>query len=186
MHNLFLKVFFKTLYKLQQIHADPNPGNFLFMEDGKLGMIDFGCVKKVDKSFLVSYNSLHLNLLNNVPDEVLVEQYVKLGMIAEDTPEKMLLFYTEVIKPLDRLYLEPLLEDSYDFLVHNDFSKRGFESVFKVQQKQFNSVHQVNEKYIFLNRTLLGYYSMFEKMGAKINTSFVKELISTFSGEDND
>src|SRR5699024_5761473 len=32
------------------IHADAHPGNFLFRNDGRLGVIDFGCVKKFPES----------------------------------------------------------------------------------------------------------------------------------------
>jgi predicted unusual protein kinase regulating ubiquinone biosynthesis (AarF/ABC1/UbiB family) len=178
--QLIFDSFFYSLYTFKRIHADPNPGNFLFLEDGKLGLIDFGCVKQIDDDFLQGYNALHLDLLTNVSDEELVPHYLNLGMITQDTPEKMLDFYREVIKPLDRLYIEPLSTESYDFKVHNDFSKRGFECVFEVQKKQYHSVHQVNEGYIFLDRTLLGYYALFEKMGARIETGYVKSLMEEY------
>jgi hypothetical protein len=34
--------------RLQALHADPHPGNYLFRPDGHIGMIDFGCVKRFD------------------------------------------------------------------------------------------------------------------------------------------
>lgn len=178
--QLIFDSFFDALYTLNRIHADPNPGNFLFLEDGKLGLIDFGCVKQVDDDFLKSYTALHLDLLNSAEDEILVGHYHALGMIAEDIPSKMLHFYQEVIKPLDTLYIEPLKRESYDFSVHNDFSKRGFEAIFEVQKKQYHSVHQLNEQFLFLDRTLLGYYALFEKMGAKIETKYVKNLMKGY------
>ncbi|MCF6244488.1 MAG: AarF/ABC1/UbiB kinase family protein [Sulfurovum sp.] len=175
--QLIFDSFFHALYKLKSIHADPNPGNFLFMQGGKLGLIDFGCVKKVEDDFLKQYNQLHLNLLENEDDMSIITQYLTLGMIEEQSEKEMLQFYREVIKPLDTLYKEPLIDDSYDFKVHKDFSKRGFEMVFEVQQKQFHSVHKLNEQFLFINRTLLGYYALFEKMGARIETGYVKELM---------
>jgi hypothetical protein len=33
---------------LRTLHADPHPGNYLFQPDGRIGMIDFGCVKRFD------------------------------------------------------------------------------------------------------------------------------------------
>ena len=183
--QLIFDSFFHALYHLKRIHADPNPGNFIFMEDKKLGLIDFGCIKKINVDFLDSYNALHLDLLRNESDEILIEHYIKLGMITKDSTENMLTFYREVIKPLDRLYIEPIASEVYDFSVHKDFSKRGFECIFEVQKKQFNSVHQVNEEYIFLDRTLLGYYAIFEKMGAKIETKFVRQLMKDFEGKKN-
>lgn len=175
--QLIFDSFFYTLYTLERIHADPNPGNFLFMDEGKLGLIDFGCVKYVDKDFLKCYTALHLSLLGGAKDEELVPHYAGFGMIKQDTEENMLHFYREVIKPLDRLYIEPLMDDSYDFKINNNFSKKGFERIFEVHAKQYHSVHQVNEEYLFLDRTLLGYFAMFEKMGAKIETRYVKELM---------
>lgn len=175
--QLIFDSFFYALYNLKRIHADPNPGNFLFMDDGKLGLIDFGCVKKVDEDFLTRYTTLHRSLLEGANDEEIIPHYVGFGMIKEDTEENMLHFYQEVIKPLDRLYIEPLMDDSYDFKVNSDFSKKGFEAIFEVHAKQYHSVHQINEEYLFLDRTLLGYFAMFEKMGAKIETNYVKKLM---------
>jgi predicted unusual protein kinase regulating ubiquinone biosynthesis (AarF/ABC1/UbiB family) len=178
--QLIFDSFFHALYTLKRIHADPNPGNFLFMQGGKLGLIDFGCVKCVEDDFLAQYNQLHLNLLKENDDLSIVKQYLTLGMIEEQSEEEMLKFYTEVIKPLDTLYKEPLVGDSYDFKENNDFSKRGFEMIFEVQQKQFNSVHKLNEQFLFINRTLLGYYALFEKMDAKIETGYVKEMMKGY------
>ncbi len=175
--QLIFDSFFHSLYNLKRIHADPNPGNFLFMAEGKLGLIDFGCVKQVDANFLHLYNQLHLNLLENKDDTTVIQHYITLGMIEESNEKEMLHFYTQVIKPLDTLYKEPLAEESYDFKENNDFSKRGFDMIFEVQQKQFHSVHKLNEQFLFINRTLLGYYALFEKMGAKIETEYVKKLM---------
>ena len=168
--------FFMSLYHLQTIHADPNPGNFIFMDNGKLGLIDFGCVKRIDSEFLTTFSKLHVSLMDGVSDEDITQQYANLNMIDEDTSHKMLEFYQEVIKPLDRIYMEIFQEDSYDFKENNDFSERGFNTILEVQKKQITAVHNMNEDYIFVDRTLLGYYNMFEKMEATIDTRFAKKL----------
>jgi len=178
--QLIFDSFFDSLYNLKRIHADPNPGNFLFMDDAKLGLIDFGCIKRVEGVFLKQYLNLHISLLEGENDTQSVEQYFELGMIEEDTKENMLYFYQEVIKPLDTLYKEPLVHDHYDFKANSDFSKRGFKMIFEVQQKQFHSVHKLNEQFLFLNRTLLGYYALFEKMEATIDTRKVKALMREY------
>ena len=178
--QLIFDSFFDALYRLQRIHADPNPGNFIFMKDGKLGLIDFGCVKTISKTFLTQYNQLHLNLIDHKADTDIVPHYVDLGMISLESESQMLQFYQEVIKPLDTLYKEPLIDDSYDFSIQKDFSKRGFEMIFEVQQKQTHSVHKLNEQFLFINRTLLGYYALFEKMGAKIDVRKVKGMMRTY------
>ena len=175
--QLVFDSFFMGLYHMQMIHADPNPGNFIFMEKGQLGLIDFGCVKKLDDEFLETFSKLHVSLMDKVDDQEITEQYANLKMIDRDTPEKMLEFYQEVIKPLDRIYIEIFEEDTYDFKEHNDFSERGFKTIMEVQKKNITAVHNMNEDYIFVDRTLLGYYAMFEKMEAKIDTRFAKRLV---------
>ena len=175
--QLIFDSFFLGLYHLQMIHADPNPGNFIFMENKKLGLIDFGCVKKLDDAFLTSFSKLHVSLMDKLPDEEITKLYAHLKMIDEDTPEKMLEFYQEVIKPLDRIYIEIFNEDHYDFKKNSDFSERGFNTIMEVQKKSITAVHNMNEEYIFVDRTLLGYYSMFEKMEATIDTRFAERLV---------
>jgi predicted unusual protein kinase regulating ubiquinone biosynthesis (AarF/ABC1/UbiB family) len=178
--QLIFDSFFISLYELKTVHADPNPGNFIFMDEGRLGMIDFGCVKRFDEEFLHSFSKLHHALIMKEDDMVLVEQYHDLDMIDRDTDEKMLEFYLNVIKPLDRIYIEIFEGDSYDFKESNEFSKRGFETIMRVQQTQIEAVHKINAEYIFLDRTLLGYYAMFEQMGAKIDTRFAKKLVERY------
>ena len=175
--QLIFNSFFMGLYHIQMIHADPNPGNFIFMADKKLGLIDFGCVKKLDDAFLTSFSKLHVALMDEIPDEEVTQQYAAMGMIDYEEKEKMLEFYLEVIKPLDRIYIEIFHGDSYDFKENSDFSKRGFETIMEVQKKQITAVHNMNEDYIFVDRTLLGYYAMFEKMEATIDTRFAEKLI---------
>ena len=46
------------VFTLSTIHADPNPGNFLFREDGRLGIIDFGCVKNLSPTFVKAIGHL--------------------------------------------------------------------------------------------------------------------------------
>jgi len=175
--QLIFNSFFMGLYHIQMIHADPNPGNFIFMADKKLGVIDFGCVKKLDDAFLTSFSKLHVALMDEISDEEVTQQYAAMGMIDYEEKEKMLEFYLEVIKPLDRIYIEIFHGDSYDFKENSDFSKRGFETIMEVQKKQITAVHNMNEDYIFVDRTLLGYYAMFEKMEATIDTRFAEKLI---------
>lgn len=37
------------------IHADPHPGNFLVLPDGRLGVLDFGATKRLSEAFAATY-----------------------------------------------------------------------------------------------------------------------------------
>jgi predicted unusual protein kinase regulating ubiquinone biosynthesis (AarF/ABC1/UbiB family) len=39
------RLFFFQLFRVQALHADPHPGNYLFNHDGSISLVDFGCVK---------------------------------------------------------------------------------------------------------------------------------------------
>ncbi len=39
------RMFFHQLFRVQALHADPHPGNYLLNTDGTIGLVDFGCVK---------------------------------------------------------------------------------------------------------------------------------------------
>ena len=39
------RLFFFQLFRVQALHADPHPGNYLLNRDGTIGLVDFGCVK---------------------------------------------------------------------------------------------------------------------------------------------
>jgi len=175
--QILFNSFFISLYELKRVHADPNPGNFIFMDKMRLGLIDFGCVKEIDDEFLRSYTALHLALIDGADDSVVVKLYRELGMIDDGSMEEMLLFYTTIIKPLDRIYIEIFMEDSYSFKEHRGYSKRGFEAILKVQREQIGAVDKFNQEYLFIDRTLLGYYAIFEKLEATIDSSFAKIIM---------
>jgi len=89
----------------------------------------------------------------------------------------MVEFYQSAIKPLDRIYIEIFEGEKFDFKANSDFSQRGFNIIMDVQKNQRHAVHKMNADYIFVDRTLLWYYNMFEKMEATIDTRFAQRLI---------
>jgi aarF domain-containing kinase len=43
-----LRAWYRMMYAGRLLYADMHPGNYLFMEDGRLGVIDFGCMVEFD------------------------------------------------------------------------------------------------------------------------------------------
>jgi predicted unusual protein kinase regulating ubiquinone biosynthesis (AarF/ABC1/UbiB family) len=48
-------LFFFQLFRVQALHADPHPGNYLLNSDGTIGLIDFGCVKHLKPQVIKCY-----------------------------------------------------------------------------------------------------------------------------------
>jgi predicted unusual protein kinase regulating ubiquinone biosynthesis (AarF/ABC1/UbiB family) len=61
---------FGSIYHLQHFNADPHPGNYILLDDGRVAFLDFGMTKKLDR------------------EQILLEQRVIDAAIAED-PEAL-------------------------------------------------------------------------------------------------
>ena len=44
---------FGSIYHLQHFNADPHPGNYILMADGRVAFLDFGMTKKLDHEQIV-------------------------------------------------------------------------------------------------------------------------------------
>src|SRR5712691_9448017 len=50
-----LELFTFQLLILETLHADPHWGNYLFNDDGTIGLVDFGCVKHLGSDLVASF-----------------------------------------------------------------------------------------------------------------------------------
>jgi predicted unusual protein kinase regulating ubiquinone biosynthesis (AarF/ABC1/UbiB family) len=55
-----VRSFLRMLYGFRAIHADPHPGNYLFTPDGRVGLLDFGCVRRFSLPWIVDYGGCGL------------------------------------------------------------------------------------------------------------------------------
>jgi len=53
------------------VHADPHPGNFMVMPDGRLGVLDFGSVKRFSREFFQGHRDVFHLVLEQQPIDVL-------------------------------------------------------------------------------------------------------------------
>lgn len=66
-------------------HADPHPGNFLVLPDGRLALLDFGMVQTLRPATRAALSETIQAALRGRLDEV-VEGFYRLGLVAPDTP----------------------------------------------------------------------------------------------------
>ncbi len=50
--EIVFRFFFTTLLRLRRCSGDPHPGNYLLLEDGKVGFLDFGLMRVVPQTYL--------------------------------------------------------------------------------------------------------------------------------------
>ncbi len=53
--NSLAELYYRQVFEFRTLHSDPHPGNFLFEEDGTIGLIDYGCIKRFDEFWIATY-----------------------------------------------------------------------------------------------------------------------------------
>lgn len=162
-------------HELRAVHADPHPGNFLITPEGKLGVIDFGCVKEMPEDFYYPFFSLiSSDLLEN--KEETIKAFRLLEMIHKtDTPEQIEFFYG-MYKQMISLFAKPYINDHFDFGKIAFFDELyGFgEKISKMPEfKQPRGV----KHFIYINRTNFGLYSILHELKATVKTDAYKPHI---------
>jgi predicted unusual protein kinase regulating ubiquinone biosynthesis (AarF/ABC1/UbiB family) len=56
--EIVLRFFFGTLAHLGRASGDPHPGNYLLLDDGRVGFLDFGLMRVVDPAYLAAEHAI--------------------------------------------------------------------------------------------------------------------------------
>jgi len=160
--QLIYELFIHSVIELGRVHADPNPGNYLFKENGTLSLIDFGCVKRLGKRFRQKLPPLLYAFYIDDLDEI-VQAYSDLGMRL--TPEYSG-DYEKVLRPFGEWLSRPVREPYFDFKQNSDYTSSGLPVLKGLTENPF--LESVEEDFIFFDRTLYGLFKIFERLEAKV------------------
>ncbi len=72
-------------YIHRAIHADPHPGNYLFTPDGRVGILDFGCVRRFDLRWMSAYAGCGFTTRDNNKAGCM-QHSVEIGALMEPDP----------------------------------------------------------------------------------------------------
>jgi predicted unusual protein kinase regulating ubiquinone biosynthesis (AarF/ABC1/UbiB family) len=161
------------------IHADTHPGNFFFRDDGKLGVIDFGCVKKFSEEFTQNYMQLLPTHLQQ-DEEKIRELYLKLDIIKENpkNPKKEEEFF-RFCKAYGDTYAQPYMGNEFDF---GDPSFK--EQIYRfAKEMPIQNEPRGDKNFIYSTKVHMGLYSILMKLKAQINTKRSKEITQTVLDE---
>ncbi len=156
------------------VHADTHPGNFLFTYEGELGVIDFGCVKLFPDEFFTNYLKLLPTHLAN-DQEAIRNLYVKLDVINPDAKEQdRETEYYNFARNYGIMFSKPYKYDVFDFSDPKfDAEIRHFTKEAPLSNELRGSKH-----FLYTSRVHTGLYSILIKLGAQINTTGAKEILS--------
>jgi predicted unusual protein kinase regulating ubiquinone biosynthesis (AarF/ABC1/UbiB family) len=142
------------------LHADPNLANFAFLEDGRVVVYDFGCVKRVPVALAASYA------------ELLVAAAEGRGLDIPDILQRMGLYMndgsalpSEVIDPYVEMFGEILrASPPYTFGDDEDLYRRIFDLGMSNWQRSTDM--QFPEDAIFVDRAFGGHFGNISRLRA--------------------
>lgn len=115
--QLLFDTFMQCAWGLQRLQADPHPGNYLFMDEGQLGLLDFGCTRTLSPLFCAQAANAWKAALRAPKDTVaLREAYLALDLIDPALDQQR--FETELLPALagwQDWQCLPLKSPVYDF-----------------------------------------------------------------------
>lgn len=157
--------------KLRVIHADPHPGNFLFNDKGEIGVIDFGCVKKIPEDFYKKYFQLiNPEYFNN--DEKLEELFYYLEFLNKDDSEETKKMFFNIFKESLHLLIYPFTLKHFDFSNEEYFNKiyaKG-EELSKSKDIRKGGAARGSKHILYINRAYFGMFSILYELKATVET----------------
>jgi predicted unusual protein kinase regulating ubiquinone biosynthesis (AarF/ABC1/UbiB family) len=159
--------------ELRKVHADPHPGNFMVDEDGKLVVLDFGCVKEIPSDFFDLYfQLLKPHILEDVP--YLHNLFEKLHFFKpEDTAQERALL-DKMLQQMIALLGKPFQNKEFDFSDASYFKEIATMGEGFSKDKEFRKMNNArgSKDAIYIMRTFFGLYSLLHQLGATVKLNY--------------
>jgi predicted unusual protein kinase regulating ubiquinone biosynthesis (AarF/ABC1/UbiB family) len=152
---------FRLFYQAQMSYADPNPGNFIFMEDGRLGLIDFGCCRVFSEDEQEMVEIGLEALLHGGEAQMRAIKKVSLLTDEEAKDEKR----TGALSSVLDWFWEPLRYDG-EFDFDDEYLRRGIELMSKLVSKRYTRSMPIAT---WNNRLFYGYRALMYRLRPSIN-----------------
>jgi predicted unusual protein kinase regulating ubiquinone biosynthesis (AarF/ABC1/UbiB family) len=159
-------LFIHSLYGLRCIHADPHPGNFLVLDDNSTGLVDFGCVKRLDTPFVELYRQLLLALTSN-DNDACMSVLRQLGTIPDGADAALERDVRETFIRYGKWLRSIFSVEKFDFGEKKNFVREGKD--ISMTMKHVLRKLRINPDFVFLDRTRYGLLRLFEKMEACVS-----------------
>jgi len=160
--NRLFELYYFQVHRLKTLHADHHPGNYLFQPGGEIGLVDFGCVKRItfDASDLI--RCCVARTWSKGPQQA---QHV------------LKLLFGKQVAPAKARKLIAALDDMVDILfpkpsVREQLADFGEPKLLRALTRALQAAVRdklTNPEFAFISRAELGLYSLAHRLGARIN-----------------
>jgi predicted unusual protein kinase regulating ubiquinone biosynthesis (AarF/ABC1/UbiB family) len=158
------------------LHADPHPGNFKVLDDGRLGVVDFGLVAR---------------LPDGLPDEIGRTLRIAMGGDAESAVSvlrKEGFLTKDVDAQLVMDYLAPFVEPAG--VPEFSFDRRWMQGIYRqanadsVAAKEFGQAFDLPTDYLLIHRVWMGGIAVLSQLGIRADfRSVLDEFLPGFAPE---
>jgi ubiquinone biosynthesis protein len=137
--NLY-KAFLKQIFEDGFFHADPHPGNLLFLPNGSVGLLDFGIVGRLSRDRLAGLGTILLAIMDQ-DVEALLDESIALGLMPTDLDRRTIQYE-----------LEDLLAENLDLPLGDIALGHIMETLFEMGRKHRLKVHS---NLVLLGKTMM-------------------------------
>lgn len=152
---------FGSLYRHGLFNGDPHPGNYLLLDDGRVGFVDYGCVAEFSPGVIEAFKRV-IHALNAGDKDAWRTATEAVGILRPGAP-----FETDVVYDHMHWYWAPILEEQVEFtpelaaeMVRRNTQTTGIGG-------QVNKWCNVPEGMVFLTRINFGLAGLFAGLRAK-------------------
>jgi aarF domain-containing kinase len=145
-------------------NADSHPGNYVFFDDGRLGLLDFGCVQHygAEERALVSLTEQLVDTWDVLPEII---------RLCGDASEMGNPEYVGLMKKSCEWMLEPIANSPFDFGDERHL-QRGIDCFSKLVAGRYTKSHPM---YIYLQRGVFGFRALLYRLRAQVDVKAVRE-----------
>jgi len=155
----------RSLAELHTVHADPNPGNYLFRDDGTIAVIDFGSAKTFDPD-MGRRVLAHRRAIVHGDITQIIASYAALGA-AEGDHRRVEELYRTAFAPLDAWARLPFQGETFDFGKHADYRARGAALYRDIMTH--SAMNSYTAEPLLFYRTIYGLYQLFTRLRARVH-----------------
>jgi predicted unusual protein kinase regulating ubiquinone biosynthesis (AarF/ABC1/UbiB family) len=172
-----LHAWYRMLFSGRLLYADMHPGNFVFMDDDRLGVIDFGFMLELDDTLWEQFRRMDRPLTTGRRDDRLAAMREWSGIDDDPANQERLRLIEEYA---DWSWRSRYCGGEFDFGDEADF-RRGVDLFLQMVRKRYSRSRPCTP---VIARQHFGWRSMLYRLGAKVDIAQIAEQEVRATGWD--
>ncbi|MCS1408045.1 MAG: putative protein kinase UbiB [Verrucomicrobia subdivision 3 bacterium] len=164
-----MEIYHFELRATRAFHADPHPGNYLLNDDGTIGLVDFGCIKRCSKDLCALVDTLIDGGWKNQPGGFRrIARFVCGNDKLAASAGGQRLAKTGIAR------FEKLFPSATPGTAKVDFGNKDFLTGLTSMWDEALRERIANPEYVFASRAELGLTYLLHRLAARIDTALVR------------